>query len=205
MTMTSARSAQGSWIAKPRRRQAGADALERGQRTLALRLPQRLRERILRRQRIGERGRRAMADAGAAVEAAKRLFAGRPAETNQGNQRAERQQRKQDRGRSRARPTAAPATIRPMRRSGTGRQPSSAGPDAARSRSQAIAYCARCRACVSFRRATSSGSRAGFDESVLMSFNNISGLPASELSTTAAMGHPFQHGIPPLIPHNTKA
>ncbi len=52
---------------QPRRRQAGADAFDRCQGALALRLPQRLRDRILRDQRIGEGRRRAMADAGAAV------------------------------------------------------------------------------------------------------------------------------------------
>ena len=66
---------------QPRRRQAGADALDRGQRALALRLPQRQRHRILRRQRIGQRGRRAMADAGAAVEPAQGLFAASASET----------------------------------------------------------------------------------------------------------------------------
>ena len=80
---------------QPRRRQAGADALDRGQRAFALRLPQRQRDRVLGRQRIGQRGRRAMADAGAAVEPAQRLFAGRPAKANQRKQRAERQQHEQ--------------------------------------------------------------------------------------------------------------
>ena len=80
---------------QPRRRQAGADALDRGQRALALRLPQRQRDRILRRQRIGQRGRRAMADAGAAVEPAQALFAARPAKPQQRKQRAERQQHEQ--------------------------------------------------------------------------------------------------------------
>ena len=65
---------------QPRRRQAGTDALDRGQRALALRLPQRQRNRILRGQRIGQRGRRAMADAGAAVEPAQGRLAARPAE-----------------------------------------------------------------------------------------------------------------------------
>ena len=66
---------------QPRRRQAGADALDRGQRALALRLPQRQRDRILRRQRIGQRGRRAMADAGAAVEPAQAPLRGSASET----------------------------------------------------------------------------------------------------------------------------
>ena len=80
---------------QPRRRQPGADALDRGQRALALRLPQRPRDRILRRQRIGQRGRRAMADAGAAVEPAQRLFAARPAKPEQRKQRGQRQQHEQ--------------------------------------------------------------------------------------------------------------
>ena len=36
-------------------------------------------------------------------------------------------------------------------------------------------------------------------------FNTLSRLPAAEPTITAPVGHPFQHGIPPLIPHNTKA
>ena len=80
---------------QPRRRQAGANALERGQRAFALRLPQRQRHRVLGSQRIGQRGRRAMADAGAAVEPAQALFTGRPAKANQRKQRPERQQREQ--------------------------------------------------------------------------------------------------------------
>ncbi len=64
---------------KPRRRQPGANPLDRGQRTLALLPPQRLRDRVLVRERIGQRGRRTMANAGAAVEPTQRLFAGRPA------------------------------------------------------------------------------------------------------------------------------
>ena len=76
---------------QPRRRQAGADALDRGQRALALHLPQSDRDRILARQRVGERGRRAMSDAGAAVEPAQAFFAARPAVAQQREQRAKRQ------------------------------------------------------------------------------------------------------------------
>ena len=80
---------------QPRRRQAGADPLDRRQGALALRLPQRQRDRILGRQRIGQRGRRAMADAGAAVEPAQALFAARPAKPDQRKQRSQRQQHEQ--------------------------------------------------------------------------------------------------------------
>jgi len=67
-------------------RQTGADALERGQRALALRLPERLCDRILRGQRVGERGGGAVANARAAVEPGERLVAARPAKPNQGEQ-----------------------------------------------------------------------------------------------------------------------
>ncbi len=80
---------------QPRRRQPGANALDRCQRALALRLPQRLRDRILRRERIGQRGRRAVADARAPVEPVQALFAGRPAEPDQRKQRAQRRQHEQ--------------------------------------------------------------------------------------------------------------
>ncbi len=76
---------------KPRRRQAGADALDRCQGAFALRVPQRLRDRILRDQRIGERGRRTMADPGATVEPAEGLFAARPAKPGKRKQRTQRQ------------------------------------------------------------------------------------------------------------------
>ncbi|MGY3470881.1 hypothetical protein ACVW0I_007752 [Bradyrhizobium sp. LM6.11] len=65
---------------EPRVRQTGADALDRSQRALALCLPQRLRNRIPRAQRVREGGGRPMTDAGAAVEPGKRLLAARPAE-----------------------------------------------------------------------------------------------------------------------------
>ena len=80
---------------KPRRRQPGANPLDRGQRALALLPPQRLRDRVLGRKRIGQRGRRAVANAGAAVEPAQRLFAGRPAKPREREQRRQRQQHKQ--------------------------------------------------------------------------------------------------------------
>ncbi len=80
---------------QPRRRQPGTDALQRGQRAFALRLPQRLRDRILGRQRIGQRGRRTVPDAGAAVEPGQCGLAGRPPETNERQQRAQRQQDEQ--------------------------------------------------------------------------------------------------------------
>ena len=69
---------------KPRRRQAGADALDRSQRAFALRLPQRQRDRVLRRQRIGKGRRRAMANAGAAIEPRQRVLAAWPAKPEQG-------------------------------------------------------------------------------------------------------------------------
>ncbi len=80
---------------KPRRRQAGADALDRCQGAFALRLPQCVRNRIRRGQRIGQRGRRAMADAGAAVEPAEGLFAARPAKPGKRKQHAQRRQHEQ--------------------------------------------------------------------------------------------------------------
>ena len=80
---------------EPRRRQAGADALDRRQRALALRLPQRQRHRVLRRKRIGERGCRAMADAGTAVQPVERRFAARPAKPEQRKHRPERQKHEQ--------------------------------------------------------------------------------------------------------------
>ena len=76
---------------QPRRRQAGADALDRCQGALTLRLPKRERDRILRSQRIGKRRRRAMADAGAAIEPAESLLPARPAKPNQREQRSQRQ------------------------------------------------------------------------------------------------------------------
>ena len=98
---------------QPRRRQAGADALDGCQSALALRLPQRLRHRILGRERIGQRGRRAVADAGAAVEPAQALFAARPAEPDKRKQRRPAPPARTGRGRWRAPRTAAPATTRP--------------------------------------------------------------------------------------------
>ena len=80
---------------KPRRRQAGANPLDRGQRALALLAPQRLRDRVLGLERIGQRGRRAVADAGAAVEPAQRLFAGRPAKPRKWIQRRQRREGEQ--------------------------------------------------------------------------------------------------------------
>ena len=80
---------------KPRRRQPGADPLDRGQRALALLPPQRLRDRVLGRERIGQRGRRAMANAGASVEPAQRLFAGRPAKPRKREQRRQRREGEQ--------------------------------------------------------------------------------------------------------------
>ena len=80
---------------QPWRRQAGADALDRIKRAFPLLAPQRLRHRVIRRESIGQRGRRTMADAGAAVEATKRLFAGRPAKAYQREQRSKRQSREQ--------------------------------------------------------------------------------------------------------------
>ena len=80
---------------QPRRRQAGANPLDGGERPLALRLPQRLGHRILARERIGQRGRRAVANAGAAVEPAQTLFATRPAEPDEGKQGDQRRQPEQ--------------------------------------------------------------------------------------------------------------
>ncbi len=116
---------------EPRRRQAGADALDRCQRALALRLPQRQRDRILRGQRIGERGRRAMADAGAAVEPAEAVLAARPAEPRAAETAPPARRARTGQARWRAPQTAAPATIRPRTPPETARQRSGAGPDAA--------------------------------------------------------------------------
>src|SRR5438477_439824 len=58
---------------------------------LALLPPQRLCDRVLGRERIGQRGRRAVANAGAAIEPAQRLFAGRPAKPREREQRRQRQ------------------------------------------------------------------------------------------------------------------
>ena len=80
---------------KPRRRKPGADPLDRGQRALALLPPQRLCDRILGRERIRQRRRRPVANAGAAVEPAQALFAGRPAKTRERKQRAQCQQNEQ--------------------------------------------------------------------------------------------------------------
>ena len=77
-------------------RQTGADALERGQRALALRLPERLRNRVLRGQRVRERRGRAVTDARTAVEPGERLFAARPAKPNQGEQGGSRKAREND-------------------------------------------------------------------------------------------------------------
>jgi hypothetical protein len=44
-------------------------------------------------------------------------------------------------------------------------------------RSHAIAYFARCRACISFSRETVSGLRAGSDGSGVVPLNKLSGLP----------------------------
>jgi hypothetical protein len=80
---------------QPRRRQAGAETLERCQSALALCLPQRLRDRILAGQRIRQRGRRAMADPGTAIEPAEARFAAWPAESRQRKQRPERREPEQ--------------------------------------------------------------------------------------------------------------
>ena len=118
---------------KPRRRQAGANALDRGQRAFALFPPQRLRKRVLRRQGIGERGCRAMADAGAAVEAAKRIGAGGPAEANQRPQHGNGGGGEQDepggaRQRRQRQPEAGPGNGEEQ--SGKGQKPRQMRPDA---------------------------------------------------------------------------
>ncbi len=89
--------AQCPWIVdrQSRRRQAGPDPLDGGQRPLALRLPQRQRDRILRGERIGQRGGGPVADAGAAIEPAQGLLAARPAKPNQREQRHQRRDHEQ--------------------------------------------------------------------------------------------------------------
>ncbi len=82
-----------------RRRQASADFLERGQRTLALNQPQRPGHRVLRRQRVGQRRCGTMRNAGAAIEARQALFTRWPAklqERNERRQRSDDEQRKTD-------------------------------------------------------------------------------------------------------------
>jgi hypothetical protein len=69
---------------QPRRRQAGADTLDRGQGALALRLPQRQRDRVLRLQRVGQGCRRAVADAGTTIEPRQRVLPAWPAKLEQG-------------------------------------------------------------------------------------------------------------------------
>ena len=67
---------------KPRRRPAGLEGARRGQRALDVGLPQRQRIWILRRNRklVGDRRRRAMANAAAAIEPAQRLGGRRQAQ-----------------------------------------------------------------------------------------------------------------------------
>ena len=145
---------------EPRRRQAGADALDRGQRAFALRLPQRQRDRVLRGDLVGQFGCRAMADAGAAVEAAKPVLAGRPAETHQRDNRPNRgcgKQRQANGARHRRQRQPNPAQDSARNSPTRVRSRARCG----QTRSQAMAYWARSSACVSFSRATSSGSRAG--------------------------------------------
>jgi hypothetical protein len=59
-----------------------------------VRLPQRQRDRILYRQRVGEGRRRAMADAGAAIEPCQRVLLAWPAKPGQGEYGRERQDQK---------------------------------------------------------------------------------------------------------------
>ena len=191
---------------QPRRRQAGADALDRGQRALALRLPQRPRDRILRGQRIGQRGRRAMADAGAAVEPAQRLLAARPAKPDQRKQRGQRQQHEQAEPDGARRQTAAPATIRPRTPPETARRRSEAAPDAAslaprRWRISPAAGPASAAAARRHQGRAPALAGRGWRRSI-----KLSGFAEQHPSTAAAMRHPFRGGNPhPEIAHNTKA
>ena len=118
---------------KPRRRKPGANPLDRGQRTLALLPPQRLRDRVLGRERIGQRGRGPVANAGAAVEPAQSLFAGRPAKTCERKQRRECQQNEQHDARGacnerQRQPKAGPG--RHEKQSDDAQKPGKAGPGA---------------------------------------------------------------------------
>jgi len=146
------------------RRQAGANPPDRGQRALALRLPQRQRDRIVGRQRVRQLGCRTMADAGTAIESAQGLLAARPAKPDQRPHRHHREDHEQDQPdgprqewQRQHRPAhdstrKSPTTVR--RRANSGQ-----------ARSHASAYVARCRACASFSRAKASPSRAGSDGS----------------------------------------
>ncbi len=114
-------------------RQACADTPQRGQRALALRLPQHSRDRVLRGQRVRQRGGGAVTDAGAIVEPSEGLLAGRPTEPNQRNQGGQRQQDKQaepDRaGEERQRqPEAGPGYH--QKQTENGQQPRQMGPGA---------------------------------------------------------------------------
>ena len=159
---------------KPRRRQAGADALDRCQRALALRLPQRQRDRILR--RPAYRSARSPGDGGCRC----RGRAGSSASSRLG-------QRNRISGNS---APSASSTNRPspMARATNGSASHSPAQDTTRNspttlssrarcgqpRSHAIAYFARCKACVSCSRETASGSRAGSGGSGVAPLNKLS-------------------------------
>ena len=76
-----------------RRRPAGLERPRRGERALDVRLPQRQRIGVLRRDRefIGNRGRRPMTDAAAAVEPAQRVGGGREPQRHEWNDRGDRE------------------------------------------------------------------------------------------------------------------
>ena len=200
--MTSARSAQGSWIgsrgdgsparirlieASVRSRCACHSACAIGSLVAT---------------RIGQRGRRAVANAGAAVEPAERLCAGRPAE-------AARQQRAQRSTTNRPIPTArarnGSASHNPAQ--DTTREQS----DDAQKAGQSAASRAPTRsrigpaagpASVAAARRHPARARAVWDRGRRRS-TKLSGLPTKP-STAAAMRHPSR-GFPHRNSHNTKA
>ena len=186
---------------QPRRRQAGADALDRCQCALALRLPQRQRDRILRGQRIGQRGRRAMADAGAAVQPAERRLRGSASETGPAETARPAPAARTGRGRWRAPQTAAPATIRSRTPPETVRRRSTAAPDAAsfaptRSRILPAARPASAAAAKRHQGRALALTGRGWRRSI-----KLSGLPKQHPSTTAAMRHPFRIAVTHTAKH----
>ncbi len=82
-------------LCQRRRRHTGAQPGERGQHALALRLPQRARHWVIGGEGILQRGRRAMAQAAAAIKPAQRLAAAWPAQLRKRHQRRNNQHEEQ--------------------------------------------------------------------------------------------------------------
>ena len=178
---------------EPRRRQAGADALDRGQRALALLLPQRQRDRVLRspayrsarspgdggcrcRGRAGQAPLRGSASESATAGTARQAPAARTGRAPMARaiNGSASHNPAQDTTRN------SPTTVKSRARCG-------------QARSHAMAYLARCRACVSLQPRDARPARApASDGSGVAPFNKLSGLPNRQPSTTAAMRHPFR-------------